>query len=500
VKPKAKLLIVLTILLVLLTALAIWWEPIMDFLPIDQSGWKSTEQGIIYRNEDGHPLTGWQTIDGSRYYFDEGNGVMYTGLVAIGPSSYQMDENGVMQTGWVGGRYFLVDGPMALGWTEIDGKAYFFDADGFPVTGWKTIEESTYFFDENGNPLTGWQELDGKRFFFADGGQMCTGWLENSENRYYLASDGSLQTGWVETGEGRFYLGTDGAALSGWQQIGDDLFYLAPNSSPYNGWLDEDGKRYYLDKDGKLHKGWLETEEGRFYLDENGLLQTGWLETDGKTYYLLEDGSLATGKQIIDGETHFFTSTGNSIVLVNPWNYLPEDYTVELTELDSNHKVATVMVEALEQMLADCEAAGHKPYLYSSYRTTSHQQYLFNNMLKQYNGDRAKASRIVAVPGTSEHQLGLAVDITDYHFRKLNSNQEKTETQKWLMEHCWEYGFILRYPNSKSEITGIIYEPWHYRYVGLELAAELKDSGICLEEYLDQLTNDGTTCGGGNAS
>ena len=82
--------------------------------------------------------------------------------------------------------------------------------------------------------------------------------------------------------------------------------------------------------------------------------------------------------------------------------------------------------------------------------------------------------------------MGLAVDIVDLNNQNLDSSQEDTEVQKWLMEHCWEYGFILRYPNGKSEITGIIYEPWHYRYVGKDAAKEITDAGICLEEYLAQ--------------
>ena len=94
----------------------------------------------------------------------------------------------------------------------------------------------------------------------------------------------------------------------------------------------------------------------------------------------------------------------------------------------------------------------------------------------------------MAIPGTSEHQLGLAVDIIDNRNWNLNESQAQMPTQKWLMEHSWRYGWILRYPNEKSEITGIIYEPWHYRYVGKEIAAEIHDLGVCLEEYLQMLT------------
>lgn len=103
-----------------------------------------------------------------------------------------------------------------------------------------------------------------------------------------------------------------------------------------------------------------------------------------------------------------------------------------------------------------------------------------------YSAEEAKieAAKSVAVPGTSEHQLGLAVDIVDVNNQNLDSSQEHTPVQKWLMENSWKYGFILRYPKGKSEITGIIYEPWHYRYVGKEAAADIVERGITLEEYL----------------
>ena len=101
---------------------------------------------------------------------------------------------------------------------------------------------------------------------------------------------------------------------------------------------------------------------------------------------------------------------------------------------------------------------------------------------------RKKAATIVAVPGTSEHQLGWAVDIVDKSYQVLNEKQATMPAQKWLMEHSWEYGFILRYPVDKSGVTGIIYEPWHYRYVGRDNAKAIYDSGLCLEEYLERET------------
>lgn len=177
--------------------------------------------------------------------------------------------------------------------------------------------------------------------------------------------------------------------------------------------------------------------------------------------------------------------------LVNAWNPLPENFTVSLTQLKNGHAVDERCYPDLQAMMDDCRAAGLQPVICSSYRTQAKQERLFNNAAQQYlakgysDADaRAEAGKSVAVPGTGEHQLGLAVDIVDLSNQNLNESQEKTAVQKWLMENSWRYGFILRYPNDKSDITGIIYEPWHYRYVGKDAAKEIYEQEICLEEYV----------------
>jgi D-alanyl-D-alanine carboxypeptidase len=186
------------------------------------------------------------------------------------------------------------------------------------------------------------------------------------------------------------------------------------------------------------------------------------------------------------------------LILVNPWNTIPDGYTVKLKKLANGMQVDERIYDDLNAMLIACWNAGLKPYVCSAYRTTSTQQRLYNNKVSRlrkagYSLSAAKteAARWVAKPGTSEHQLGLALDIISSDYRLLNKNQENTAEQKWLMEHCWEYGFILRYPTDKSDITGIGYEPWHYRYVGRETALAIRDSGLCLEEYLEMLQTAG---------
>jgi D-alanyl-D-alanine carboxypeptidase len=101
-----------------------------------------------------------------------------------------------------------------------------------------------------------------------------------------------------------------------------------------------------------------------------------------------------------------------------------------------------------------------------------------------YDEAYTAAATVVAIPGTSEHNLGLAVDICAEDYQVLDDAQADTPEQQWLMEHCADYGFILRYPQGKEDQTGIIWEPWHYRYVGVEAAQEITSSGLCLEEYL----------------
>jgi len=179
------------------------------------------------------------------------------------------------------------------------------------------------------------------------------------------------------------------------------------------------------------------------------------------------------------------------LTLVNPWNELPEDWQVDLVTLSNGLQIDRRCYDALQEMMDACREAGYEPLICSAYRTQETQQDLFNNKVakleaegKSHDEAVQEAGTVVAVPGTSEHQLGLTVDVVDVNNQNLTEEQEKTPTQKWLMANSWRYGFIHRYPNSKSDITGIIYEPWHYRYVGKDAAQEIFNKGITLEEYL----------------
>ena len=152
-----------------------------------------------------------------------------------------------------------------------------------------------------------------------------------------------------------------------------------------------------------------------------------------------------------------------NLTLVNRWNPLPEGWTVDEVELSNGWTVDSRCYDALQQMMDACRAEGLHPVVCSAYRTQAVQQNIFDQMkqslLDQGYSDadaETEAGRQVAVPGTSEHQLGLAVDIVDLDHQLLDESQEQTAVQQWLMTNSWRYGFILRYPTAKTETTGII--------------------------------------------
>ena len=151
------------------------------------------------------------------------------------------------------------------------------------------------------------------------------------------------------------------------------------------------------------------------------------------------------------------------------------------------------------RMIEDAKKDGCRIVIASAYRSNEKQVSLYNTKCAFYQSQgydnetsQKKASQWVSQPGTSEHQLGLSVDLVSYDYQLLDKKQEETKEQKWLMKHCAEYGFILRYPVSKRRYTHVNYEPWHYRYVGKDDAVEIMSKGICLEEYLNTKYNKNT--------
>ena len=182
------------------------------------------------------------------------------------------------------------------------------------------------------------------------------------------------------------------------------------------------------------------------------------------------------------------------LILVNPTHKLPDDFSVETAPVQGGYEMDVRVAETMKQMIADAQADGINLQVISVTRSMAYQVKLFNRDVEKYKARGysdsdayAQAAMNVAVPGTSEHQLGLAVDIlsTDWNGGTSEGFAE-TAAYQWLITHCADYGFIERFPKGKTDITKITWEPWHYRYVGTEHAKKIMAEGICLEEYLGE--------------
>lgn len=186
------------------------------------------------------------------------------------------------------------------------------------------------------------------------------------------------------------------------------------------------------------------------------------------------------------------------MVQVNHTSKMPDDYTFDTKECGSataiNKTLQTVACDAFLEMQKAAAADGVTVWMQSGYRSVKYQTSLYERKTKYYldkGYDNAtakeKAAAVVNPPGYSEHNCGLAADLNSPEHTGLDEGFEKTAAFRWLCEHAGDYGFILRYPKDAEDKTEIIYEPWHWRYVGVENAAKINASGLCFEEYIETL-------------
>ena len=186
------------------------------------------------------------------------------------------------------------------------------------------------------------------------------------------------------------------------------------------------------------------------------------------------------------------------MVLVNHTSKMPDDYTFDTKECGSatavNKTLQAVACDAFLEMQKAAAADGVTVWMQSGYRSVKYQTSLYERKTKYYldkGYDNAtakeKAAAVVNPPGYSEHNCGLAADLNSPEHTGLDEGFEKTAAFRWLCEHAGDYGFILRYPKDAEDKTEIIYEPWHWRYVGVENAAKINASGLCFEEYIETL-------------
>ncbi len=179
------------------------------------------------------------------------------------------------------------------------------------------------------------------------------------------------------------------------------------------------------------------------------------------------------------------------LILVNKQNPVPEGFEVRLSGINDSMSADARIIGDIYAMMDAAEEDGVSLMICSAYRSYDRQKNLFNNKINKLMGQGMTyleaykvGSMNVTVPGTSEHHLGLALDILTGSYTEMDDGFGDTKAGKWLAENAPDYGFILRYPKGKEEITGIVYEPWHFRYVGRKYAKDITKRGVCLEEYL----------------
>ena len=194
-------------------------------------------------------------------------------------------------------------------------------------------------------------------------------------------------------------------------------------------------------------------------------------------------GEAPTDQQQTPAQTVYEDGTDWNLRLANRWNPIPEGYTVNLKELPGGEEVDERIYGPLMEMLEAAKEGNwdETPRIISGYRSQETQQRLYEEEISKYMAEgypeeeaKAEAGKWVALPGTSEHQLGLAVDVEGATY----------DVFLWLQENSYKYGFIFRYPGDKTDLTGTVEEVWHYRYVGVEAATEMFEQGLCLEEYV----------------
>ena len=201
------------------------------------------------------------------------------------------------------------------------------------------------------------------------------------------------------------------------------------------------------------------------------------------------------GEMDADGGLKILPEDMWCLILTNAEYPVPEDYEVELEAIPGTEQsVDKRIYEPLMTMIGDMKDQGLSPIVCSGYRTLDKQEKLFNRKVLSFvKAGHTKeesynlARQTISIPGSGEHCLGLAVDFYTRRYHKLERAFEDTPESKWLVEHAQDYGFVMRYGENKTHITGIQYEPWHYRYVGVEAAKYMKDNDLSLEEfYIEQ--------------
>ena len=261
---------------------------------------------------------------------------------------------------------------------------------------------------------------------------------------------------------------------------------------------DMEGLELLEDEDVLEQSDYNSTSHGYALVDKydaSDILQASEAIVSENTENTGEDGKTADANA--SSEQEEFRSDDWRLVLINKQNSIPDDYTFQLGTIKGKMQCDKRILEDLLDMLEAAEADGVNLTICSPYRDLEYQQMLFNRKIKRYMSRGMSymeayqlSSQAVTVPGASEHQIGLALDIVCNSYMSLDEGFGDTEAGKWLAANSCRFGFILRYPKGKENITGIEYEPWHFRYVGKAAAPVIMEQGITLEEFWEEYVED----------
>ncbi|MBQ9766347.1 MAG: D-alanyl-D-alanine carboxypeptidase family protein [Lachnospiraceae bacterium] len=480
--------------------------------------WKGQK---YYLNPDGSMYEGWRKAeDGGVYYFRPGNGDMFVGQQVIDGVAYDFGKDGkavgltdvpntTVNTAPVTPEVPVVSEtptvPEETTTTTTPTETPVIPGESTTTTPETSTvpESSTTTTPEVTTPVE--EEL--KPVYYEDAGY---GWKKNADNTWsYINKSGQKAKFWLMDETNKWYFcGYDGVMQTGEIEWAGQKFLLDKNGRMYEGFLaSEAGVRYYRPGNGDMIVGTHIIDGVVYCFDANGYAATGWQSFGDATYFIdPATGVAAKGVVMIDGIQYYFTSDGRfagtamipwELRLVNYQNTMPEGYQVPLSSVNG-FKVDSRMAQSLRNMIKAAKKDGVTLRITSAYRTLATQKRLYDNGLSKrlaagmsYEDALAERNLYNAEPGKSEHNLGLAIDfIAGY---TLDETFATSAQAKWLDEHAHEYGFILRYEADKVDITKIAYEPWHYRYVGVEAATVIKASGVALEEYFPNYSLGTTT-------
>ncbi len=380
-------------------------------------------------------------------------------------------------------RFFVFDqtGLTVDGFYEEGSLRFCIDSAGRPQQDIRTYKGETVFFMKDGSLYTGFVKKNDVKLFFRDGvtkedifkfngkvycslanGRLFTGWKADDRFTYYFTEDGSAATGMVKIGDHYYCFDDDGRMVFGFQTVGDDIYYFDTTSGHMV--TDTQIDNYLIGPDGRCSKRPVKLIG--VFTSRYGYVKSAVIEypLDNDDWELV----------CVNAKYKVGTDVDNKVTLK--------------TVAGSAERMDSRAAYWYDKMYAAAKKDGIILTPVSGYRSYEDQMRLFYIFVDEYmaegktgyESEKLSLTRRMA-PGSSEHNLGICMDIVT---ASSSSNFQNTAEYRWLSANAADYGFILRYPYDKQDITGVQFEPWHWRYVGVKNARAIKDSGKCLEEYL----------------